>query len=135
MKDISGTNASKRRSFARLAAIGMMTLIPIIGNVAPASAHDSNHWWPTDGCTMAPELYFNHACVHHDGCYAYHWADRATCDQWFLNDMIDKCRTLPFDMVAGCAGIAYIYYSAVRTFGGYFYDSSEVATRVKTPMA
>lgn len=129
------TKVRKRRGFARLAAIGIMTLVPVIGNMAPASAHNGDHWWPNNGCTAAPELYFNHACVHHDGCYGQRWADRATCDQWFLNDMLGKCRTLPFDLVASCAGTAYIYYGFVRAFGGPFYDSPEVATRIGVPLA
>jgi hypothetical protein len=125
----------KRRGIARVVVVMMMTLIPIVGSAATASAHDGDHWWPTDGCTMAPELYFNHACVHHDGCYAYHWADRGTCDAWFRNDMLATCRTLPFDLIGSCTATAFVYYGAVRAFGGFFYDSPEVATRIGTPMA
>jgi hypothetical protein len=130
-----GGDRGARRSLTRALALTVMTLVAMFTAVAPASAHEGDHWWPTDGCTAVPDLYFNHACVHHDGCYAYHWSDRGTCDQWFLNDMLGTCRTLPFDLVTGCVGTAYLYYGGVRAFGGPFYDHPDIATRIRTPMA
>ncbi|MFI0800871.1 phospholipase A2 [Amycolatopsis lurida] len=112
-----------------------MATLPLFGSTFSASAHSGDHWWPTDGCTAAPEYYFNHPCVHHDGCYAYHWADRGTCDNWFLNDMLAECRKLPFEIVGSCGGVAFTYYGAVRLFGGSFYDDSQITARISTPMA
>jgi len=124
-----------RKALSRGVTVVLLAIALVFGTAGTASAHSGSHWWPTDGCTAAPELYFNHACVHHDGCYAYHWADRGTCDAWFRNDMLDICRRLPFELIAGCAGMAYIYYGAVRAFGGPFYDSPQVATRISVPVA
>jgi hypothetical protein len=125
---------SRSRLRRMLVAVPLAFTVLAVG-AGTAEAHSGSHWWPTDGCTSAPELYFNHACVHHDGCYAYHWADRGTCDQWFLNDMMATCRSLPFEMVAGCATWAYAYYGAVRAFGGGYYNSPQVATRISVPTA
>jgi hypothetical protein len=109
---------------ALVLSAGMMFLFS-----APASAHNGSHYWPTDGCTQVPELRFNHPCVHHDGCYTYHWADRSTCDQWFRNDMHAICRSLGFNLVTSCAAQAETYYWGVRSFGDPYYRSANVAYR------
>lgn len=101
----------------------------------PAQAHSGSHWWPSDGCTNTPEYWFHHPCVHHDGCYGYHWSDRATCDLWFRNDMIAVCQTLPFDLVATCAGQAYAYYWGVRALGESYYSNPSVAVRYSVHVA
>lgn len=44
-------------------------------------------------------------------------------------------RRAPAGVRVRLRGFAYIYYGAVRAFGGPFYDSPEVATRIGTPMA
>jgi hypothetical protein len=107
------------------------------------------HPWTSDGCTWVPDngthsayvyigrypygtsvLYaawwdFNHACMHHDGCYRGHWRDRATCDAWFLNDMNASCAALhPSNSAARyvCGQKASQYYSGVRAFGQRAYD-------------
>ena len=120
----------------RGAATVVLAVALVLAVATPASAHTGSHGWPTDGCTAVPDLWFNHACVHHDGCYAYHWADRATCDAWFRNDMLAACaaRLLP-NLIATCAGTAMIYYGGVRVFGQRYYDSPRIATRIGTPMA
>jgi hypothetical protein len=94
--------------------------------------------WPHNGCTNAPDHVgsadFTYACNHHDGCYAEHWANRATCDGWFWNDMIAECRKQPFEVVTSCAGTAAMYYGAVRLFGDYYYNSNGKYVRIDTPM-
>jgi hypothetical protein len=103
-----------------------------------ASAHTSGgnatgggqwHSWPSDGCTKAPNwvpgVYnFTHACQHHDGCYVNHWADRGTCDQWFLNDMRAGCAWWN----TKCNEAAVAYYWAVRICGNYSYDNRSIWT-------
>jgi Prokaryotic phospholipase A2 len=107
------------------------------------------HPWTTDGCSIVPDsgvhvkkiyqwtrfggLYvstsaswnFNHACVHHDGCYRGHWASRASCDQWFLNDMRATCSAMHPSSAARravCNAKATQYYVGVRALGGPAYN-------------
>jgi len=140
-------------SFNRLrrTTVGVVALLAIVLGVSlagaqPASAttttgvqatpyNNSAHPWTTDGCSVVPDwgtsatggawFDFNHACIHHDGCYRGHWSDRATCDRWFLNDMIASCNAIhPWwrpDSRSSCYGQANIYYTGVRTLGGSAY--------------
>jgi hypothetical protein len=111
--------------------------------------NQGGEWWSTDGCTLVPDsglhsttvqygsypfygyttvvgsYNFNHACQHHDGCYAYHWSDRATCDQWFLNDMNASCAALRSN--AACYARARLYYNGVRTFGWKFWPQRSIS--------
>lgn len=99
------------------------------------------HWWGSDGCTAVPDsgtyrgvsFDFNHACVHHDGCYAYHWGSRSTCDDWFYNDMVASCNYLHSASSSRllCDEQAGIYWQGVRWFGGPFYTWWSY----KTPLA
>ncbi|WP_330335376.1 hypothetical protein OHS33_37450 (plasmid) [Streptomyces sp. NBC_00536] len=101
--------------------------------------NQGGEWWTTDGCTDVPDsgvhhawvqygkppftaygylagrYDFHHACMHHDGCYKYRWADRATCDQWFRNDMHASCTAMKSN--AACDARAELYYRGVRVFG------------------
>src|SRR4051812_25277126 len=94
-------NTHSRRRLARLVLMTMLVGVSIITGSTGADAtttpgvnatpyNEGGEWWTTDGCSVVPDsgpdFNFHHACVHHDGCYRNHWSDRATCDQWFLND-------------------------------------------------
>jgi hypothetical protein len=57
---------------------------------------------------------FHRACKHHDGCYEFRWADRATCDAWFLNDTRASCDALHSNQA--CYAAARLYYRGVRIF-------------------
>ncbi len=79
-------------------------------------------WAPFYGYAhMAGTYDFNHACIHHDGCYRHHWASKGVCDQWFLNDMTASCNGN-----AVCNNRAWLYYSGVVAFGhsAYFGHSA-----------
>ena len=132
------------------AALAAILLIGAAGLLAPAPAgattvHGSlatpanatPHPWPYDGCSAAPERGpgwdFHHACIHHDGCYRGHWQSRRTCDGWFLRDMQASCRVLHPTGVIGrwaCAGVAAVYYAAVRAFGAGAYSHRLVGAPV-----
>jgi hypothetical protein len=114
-----------------------------VATASPALAQSSTtltpeYPWPHNGCTAVTDnpagASFTYACNHHDGCYGGHWADRATCDTWFRNDMLNACRRLPFEMVGTCAVWANIYYYAVRAFGDKYYNSNGQLSRISTPM-
>lgn len=116
-------------------------------NATPYNATD--HPWTSDGCSWVPDSGvtaglatvgtppwsvnivvvaswdFNHACVHHDGCYRGHWADRATCDQWFRNDMNASCDAMHADAAkrSVCKQQATLYYTGVRLLGGGAFTS------------
>ena len=141
-------NQLHRLSRTSVMAIAAMTLIlgAIVGSSTPASAtttrgvqatpyNNGSHPWSTDGCSVVPDwgpswvggayFDFNHACIHHDGCYRQHWADRGTCDKWFLNDMYASCNAIhpawrPGQR-ASCYNQAVIYYNGVRAFGNSAY--------------
>jgi Prokaryotic phospholipase A2 len=116
------------------------------------NATPHNHggeWWPTDGCTLVPDsglhstkvgygsypfygsatvvgsYHFTHACHHHDGCYKFHWSDRATCDQWFRNDMNASCAAIGSN--EACYARATLYYNGVRVFGWKFWEQRSIA--------
>ncbi len=67
---------------------------------------------------------FFHACKHHDGCYHYHWASRATCDLWFKNDMYASCTALRSN--DACCARANLYYAGVRAFGEFFWQHRDI---------
>jgi Prokaryotic phospholipase A2 len=127
-----------RLCLAIFIAIGSVWFSALPASASSSTTITAQYPWPHNGCTSAPDnpagASFTYACNHHDGCYARHWADRATCDQWFLNDMMTACRRLPFEMVGNCAGMAYVYYYFVRVKGQPFYDSNGTMVRISTPM-
>jgi hypothetical protein len=90
--------------------------------------------WPHNGCTRVSDnpsgVSFTYACNHHDGCYARHWASRATCDAWFRNDMDNACKNGPWYLRGSCENYALIYYSGVRLFGQKYYDSKGELSRI-----
>ncbi|WP_139228898.1 hypothetical protein [Blastococcus tunisiensis] len=125
--------------------------------VSATPYNSGDHPWSTDGCTVVPDsgihgtsLYygqppwganmwttafydFNHACIHHDGCYAGRWASKGTCDSWFLNDMRASCDAMyPSDSQAAarivCRDRAWQYYVGVTTLGwpAYYASSSAI---------
>ena len=133
------------RRMRALAAAVLCTSWLAIGLVsaAPASAESSSAWtpqypWPHNGCTRVSDapagVSFTYACNHHDGCYAYHWADRGTCDAWFRNDMFGACYAAPWYLVYGCTAAANTYWAAVRVLGQPYYDSAGTISRISTPM-
>lgn len=77
-------------------------------------------------CTFAPDripfLYdFRGACYQHDLAYVFTPVSRSDADRLFLDDMKRACRAKhgwwnPLRYV--CYAAAYIYYAAVRIFGG-----------------
>ncbi len=106
------------RRVATRALLVFIAVAALVGFTAgPAMANQ--YPWPHNGCTSAPDraiANFTHACNHHDGCYALHWAGRGACDQWFWNDMIAACRKLPFEMIGGCTGTAGLSLFISRAF-------------------
>ncbi|QXJ21229.1 hypothetical protein AGRA3207_002064 [Actinomadura graeca] len=128
----------RRLTVALAATVALGTTVvagagPVWATTEPgvnATPHnEGGEWWTTDGCTAVPDsgsdlgtaYDFHHACKHHDGCYRYHWSDRATCDQWFYNDMLASCEALgsgrPCEIRAGA------YYQGVRKFGQPSWES------------
>jgi hypothetical protein len=118
--------------------------------------NNGSHRWGTDGCSWVSDygihgmnvyygsppwgaaLYttatwdFNHACIHHDGCYGAHWASRATCDWWFLNDMRASCDAMHSNAARRlvCRDKAGQYYTGVRALGGPAYDGWSAYIRI-----
>lgn len=129
------------KSTIKKAIVGIATVIAATGlGSAAVSAHNGGnavpsnnygHWWTTDGCSWVPDsgvavgggwFDFNHACIHHDGCYRHHWASKATCDQWFLNDMRASCKAIYPNWWSdpwrkSCEGQADLYFRGVQRFG------------------
>ncbi|WP_270886567.1 phospholipase A2 [Pedococcus sp. 5OH_020] len=137
-----------RRKRVTAALIMLLALTGImLASATPASAESSSAWttqypWPHNGCTRVtdypmPSVSFTYACNHHDGCYAYHWADRGTCDAWFRNDMYGACwNAYRWNglLYNSCIVIATGYWTGVRILGQQFYDSNGTLTRISTPM-
>jgi hypothetical protein len=140
-----------RKVTVSMIGLGLVIVLDVAG-AALASAHtgqgsatpgnDGHHPWPTNGCgpggfgRLVPDkvigIYnFNHACDHHDGCYAgfpksgkpTYWVTRRQCDTWFLYDMQNSCRwrhgSNPSRTWAGrrCLDAADDYHWAVRAHG------------------
>jgi hypothetical protein len=63
---------------------------------------------------------FVYACNNHDICYAAGVESRYTCDARFLSDLLGVCRAFSSWWMsrAACTSVAYVYYGAVRAFGG-----------------
>jgi hypothetical protein len=99
-----------------------------------ASAHEPG----TNGCTLSPDVgyvpvYYNfhRSCDAHDLCYLDKphgdtSAGRKACDDAFRVDMKRWCNRY-YDAWwqspgrVACRGVADVYYTAVRTFGGPFF--------------
>lgn len=132
--------------FWKRAAVPALSAIAFLGPLAGSSEatttpgvnatphNSSSHPWSTDGCSVVPDwglwggawFDFNHACIHHDGCYRNRWASKGTCDTWFLNDMNASCGALhPWWSArrGACKDLAWKYYLGVVYFGGGAYSS------------
>lgn len=126
--------------------------------------NDSRHPWTANGCgpqnstwksylipdrtsaydALRFEWYrltdFNHACDHHDGCYAGRsqtnervWVSRTTCDNRFLVDMKSSCAALHGTLHpvrrSLCNSRAEVYMWAVKCFG---FDAYAGPSRLKS---
>lgn len=67
----------------------------------------------SDGCTNAPDLNFRECCVHHDYYYATKTLTRKEADKE-LRQCIQK--------EWGGIFLPWIYWGAVRIFGGKYYQ-------------
>ena len=111
------------------------------GNATPSN--DGPHPWPVhpseqNACStpirsvssLPGNFDFNHACKHHDGCYigfpengvATYWVSRRQCDDWFYEDMLASCKEYQWDLFDLCRNWAQMYYGAVRSEGGQWYE-------------
>lgn len=125
-----------RAVLVALLAIGAYTLLPaspagateIPGENATPFNNSGDHPWEDNGCSVVPDsgryggayFNFNHACVHHDGCYGGRWASKFDCDVWFWNDMIASCSSLHSHYSYGwlrCQEVAIYYYYGVYYLG------------------
>jgi Prokaryotic phospholipase A2 len=111
-------------SLALVCAGSTATALAHSGPATPANSWEGGHWWSSDGCTASPDWPFLHACIHHDGCYRYHWASRATCDSWFYNDMTATCQVIGGGW--SCYLARNIYYGAVRAGGAWAYNGYSI---------
>ncbi|WP_226772982.1 phospholipase A2 [Arthrobacter sp. ES1] len=144
---------TKRGSAQRRLASALTTLLLIFGTAGiitvssapPAAAISSStitpqYWWPHNGCnivtdTPMPGVSFTYACNHHDGCYWGQWANRATCDWWFYNDMRNACwQQAQWWQRPSCLVTASGYYGAVRAMGEPYYGKQIASERINTPV-
>jgi Prokaryotic phospholipase A2 len=95
----------------------------------------------TDGCTLVDDdpvagISFTPACDQHDICYALKTTSRSSCDAAFLKNTLDICwqQARWTSRYAPCISWAYTYYVGVRIFGIFYWNSSNPAARVLTPM-
>ena len=144
-------------SLTRRVAIAAVALVASVGFVvlgpSPVLAHSGGsavpsnnygHWWSTDGCSWVPDsgvaigggyYDFNHACIHHDGCYRNRWGAKNTCDQWFKNDMYASCDELhrqwwQASTRLSCKSQADLYFWGVQRFGTTAYASASHLVRM-----
>ena len=108
------------------------------GGALVASGVASAHEPGTNGCSLSPDssyvpVYydFHRSCDRHDLCYINKphgdtSAGRQACDDAFRADMKAWCNSYytawwQAPAKATCRGVADVYYTAVRTFGGAFF--------------
>lgn len=131
-----------RKFFTRAVVVCTFALTTVGGSISAHAVNQygtnatpgnmSSHGWPTNGCTAVADsgtyngarFDFYHACIHHDGCYYYHWGTKGECDQWFQNDMYASCRYLGSG--EGCYQNARRYHKGVYYFGNPFYNGWSV---------
>ncbi|KAL9975640.1 hypothetical protein ACROYT_G012823 [Oculina patagonica] len=83
----------------------------------------------TNGCNawdIVPyKHYFRHACNKHDVCYLCGddngW-DRLQCDRAFKRDLYKLCGKVNFFTRWWCNSWVWLYYKAVRHFGGKYWE-------------
>jgi Prokaryotic phospholipase A2 len=124
---------------SRLLLKVLLTVTLCVGGMAglaiqPASAHVTTQ---VNGCTLSPDWIFHGPCDTHDLCYdspstPNTAAGRLSCDNRFLADMLYVCAVryptsprYPLSYVSRnfCTSIANTYYSAVRRFGGSYFQN------------
>lgn len=123
----------------RAAVVVISVLLALFVTAGVASAAPANPP-TTDGCSTpganisrVPGVFdFRIPCQNHDYCYEgfdpagnVAVVSRFTCDNRFLRDMLASCTdpqaTTPKN-AKRCRDTAYLYYAAVRIFGGRYYD-------------
>ncbi|WP_017627100.1 phospholipase [Nocardiopsis chromatogenes] len=103
--------------------------------VSEQRPHEPQLDWSNDGCSMSPDqplgYDFNPGCVRHDFGYRnfklqqrFDESNRLRIDNVFRDDLYGICDG---DWV--CRGVADIYYSAVRGFGGFASDLDDALER------
>lgn len=136
---------SGRVLIALLVSMGSLAGLGIV-SASPASAHNPVTRTSPNGCTLSPDsspvpVYYNFhdVCDRHDLCYDqlwfgrgwYNpfnggWAGRLACDNMFHNEMRTWCGNQywwSWQRRYTCYGVAATYYTAVRNFGGPFFDN------------
>ncbi len=135
------TDKLKQRIFAVLSAF-VLIFAGSVATAPPALAHGAG----SNGCTLSPDsssipVYYNfhNQCDRHDWCYDrlwyglgwYNpfnggWTGRLACDNMFLREMAAWCGNYyPTNVTrrVACVGVASAYYTAVRNFGGPFFNN------------
>ncbi len=107
---------------------------------AAAAASSSSAAQSYDGCTAVPEapsgISFTYACNQHDICYGTHSNTRAGCDAEFYELMVQACaEARSVRQYYSCRTWAGIYYWGVRLFGAPYYNATNPANRIQTPLA
>lgn len=137
--------------FVPLARLSVVVAIVVLGGWAlpPAEVsattagetvtpfNQGGEWWATDGCSYVPDrgstFDFQHACVHHDGCYQFAWGSRWSCDWWFRTDMRSSCRAMHPSWTwrrTSCYSVADLYWSGVRALGWPAYQNRTRLARI-----
>jgi len=102
----------------------------------PGNTPTMNGCGPEGGSIKIPQGYgradYTGSCNQHDVCYEDCYTSKDTCDEEFLEDMLDACAAaypgaLNSLFRFGCYERAYIYYQAVSNFG----DDAWIAAQQK----
>ncbi|MEM7337732.1 MAG: phospholipase A2 [Actinomycetota bacterium] len=116
------------RRLAMWATAGLMALT-VMATPAVAGAQEQEPG--VDGCTAVPDsgrlFDFTESCNGHDRCYRDrpygNSSDaRKQCDDEFYGAMVDSCATTWPDSRfrrSLCEGVAGVYWTGVRLFGGF----------------
>lgn len=70
----------------------------------------------SDGCTMSPDLTFRSCCEEHDMSYQFKLVSRASADKTLRQCIAYK----------GHPYLAWVYWSAVRVFGFFYYKKKDI---------
>jgi hypothetical protein len=112
-----------------IAAVFAMALFVLPGTGRPSTAYAADYCGvegvldvPDSGATFD----FTDACAAHDACYAQGGteADRRSCDQQFLEDMLQSCSDAwpnQWFKRHACDSVAYTYYLGVHLGGWAFF--------------
>jgi hypothetical protein len=91
-----------------------------------------NYWYFWNGFWSGTDTFpFVLACNAHDICYGTLGMSQSTCDTNFLNNLLSICNRYGTTWASRtyCSGLAYTYYGAVATFGGWAYDAAQAKAR------